>query len=214
MFFNEINYIITFKDRGGNVEKARKNTTNFVLPLSLLRPEVLESRCLLKLLQDSWVVVGKSLSDFYLPFPRQLLTSTVFSAPRGRIQWNGLFGHIKSIHLPLTFFCTRRQVRPSSMDPIVIRSVLSTLGHFHTFSFVVWKQWPLSEKSCIVAQLTCEHIGSWQGLFWGLLEHGDQFSGGWDGCVIFYFYCDLLGDLVMWQNDRSFWSNWASCEQD
>lgn len=40
IFFNEIDYIITFKDRRGNVEKAWKNTTNFVLPLSLLRPEV------------------------------------------------------------------------------------------------------------------------------------------------------------------------------
>lgn len=56
------------------------------------------------------------------------------------------------------------------MHPAVIRSVLSTFGHFHTFSLVVWNQWPLSDKSCVVAQLTCEHIGSWQGLFWRLWE--------------------------------------------
>lgn len=48
--------------------------------------------------------------------------------------------------------------------------MLSTFGHFHTFSLVVWNQWPLSDKSCVVAQLTCEHIGSWQGLFWRLWE--------------------------------------------
>lgn len=80
--------------------------------------------------------------------------------------------HLK--HSPTLNFLVRsegeRQVRPSSMNPVVIHSVLSTFGHFHTFSFAVWKQWPLTEKSCIDAQLTCEHIGSWQGLFWRLWE--------------------------------------------